>query len=87
VQRNSTYLLLCCRGDEIISNAVDKHGHPVTVLKKHGTKYQISVMSLEQMESVMNKAGSKKLTEARHCLESTFPISILIYSQKKFIVV
>lgn len=74
--------LLCCRGDEIVSDAMDKHGHPVVVLKKKGTKFQISVMSLEQMENVMNKAGSRKLTEARHCLESTLPFSILFYIQQ-----
>lgn len=57
------------RDDQYVSDAVDKNGHPLVTLKKKGTKYNISVMSLEQMENVIIKAGSKKMTEARHCLE------------------
>lgn len=67
------------KDDQFVSDAVDKNGHPLVVMKKKGTKHSISVMSLEQMENIIIKAGAKKMTEARHCLEENRdPVALIL---------
>jgi len=62
-------LFLFFRGTDVVSDAVDGSGRPTLVLRPKGSSMEVSVSSFEQLGFLVEAAGSRKLLEARHCLE------------------
>jgi len=64
-----TFLFYMYRGDELVSEATDRHGYPHLTLKRKGNESELSVSSIEQLDQIMKLAGTKKVSETRICLE------------------
>ena len=62
------------RGDELVSDATDRRGHPHLTLKRKGNESELYVSSIEQLDQIMRLAGTKKVSETRICLEGTLII-------------
>ena len=57
------------RGDKLVSEATDRHGNPLLVLRKKGFVSELCVSSMQQLHNVLKLAGPKVVTETRRCLE------------------
>ncbi|XP_046364085.1 outer dynein arm-docking complex subunit 2-like [Haliotis rufescens] len=59
------------KGDDLESDAKGKDGQPLFQLKKLSKdKYEVSILTLEQVENILRSAGDKKMVELRGCLEA-----------------
>jgi len=63
------HLLIMYRGDELVSEATDRRGHPQLTLKRKGIESELCVSSIEQLDQILKLAGTKKVSETRICLE------------------